>query len=164
MSTPKEKPLYISMLTELPYAYSAGKPLSRFLVAMRDEAKLLASRCQDCAKVLVPPRSFCSNCHQRTPELIEVGPGGTIETFSVINFPFIDPFTGVERPVPYGYGIIKLDGCDNLFPHFLDVNDHTQLAIGQRVEPVFEPREQRTGQLTDIKHFHVIVETKSAKE
>ncbi|KAF0248605.1 MAG: putative nucleic-acid-binding protein containing a Zn-ribbon, partial [bacterium] len=86
-----------------------------------------------------------------------VGPGGTLETFSVINFPFIDPFTGLERPVPYGYGIINLDGCDNLLPHFLDISDHTKLAIGQRVEAVFEEKENRTTALTDIKHFRVLI-------
>ena len=43
MGTPKEKPLYIPIMTELPFAYSAGRPLSRFLIALRDEAKILAS-------------------------------------------------------------------------------------------------------------------------
>jgi len=157
MSTPKEKPLYISIKTDLPYAYSAGRPLSRFLVALRDEAKILASRCNECNYVLVPPRTFCNQCHKLTPEIIEVGPGGVLETFSVINFPFIDPFTGIERPVPYGYGIIKLDGCDNLLPHFLDISDHTKLEIGQRVEAVFEPKESCTGAMTDIKHFKVLI-------
>ncbi len=155
MSTPKEKPLYISIKTDLPYSYSAGRALSRFLVTLRDEAKILATRCSNCAYVLVPPRAFCNQCHKATTEFIEVGPGGTLETFSEINFPFIDPFTGQERPVPYGYGIIKLDGCSNLLPHFLDISDHTKLEIGQRVEAVFE--ENRTGALTDIKHFKVLI-------
>jgi uncharacterized OB-fold protein len=157
MSTPKEKPLYISIQTNLPYAYSAGRPLSRFLVALRDEAKILASKCTHCDYVLVPPRAFCNQCQKPTPDMIEVGPGGNLETFSVINFPFIDPFTGIERPVPYGYAIIKLDGCSNLLPHFLDISDHTKLEIGQRVEAVFEPKESRTGAMTDIKHFKVLV-------
>jgi len=157
MEKPKEKPLYISLLTDLPYAYSAGRPLSRFLVAMRDEAKILASRCNECDRVYMPPRLFCIYCHKKMSDYVEVGPGGTLETYSVINFGFIDPFTGTERPVPYGYGIVKLDGCTNNLPHFLDVNDHTKLAIGQRVEAVFEPREKRIGALTDIKHFRVIL-------
>jgi hypothetical protein len=157
MSTLKEKPLFISIKTDLPYAYSAGRPLSKFLVALRDEAKILASHCSSCDYALVPPRAFCNQCQSPTPEVVEVGPGGTLETFSVINFPFIDPFTGIERPVPYGYGIIKLDGCSNLLPHFLDINDHTKLAIGQRVEAYFEPKENRTGAMTDIKYFRVLI-------
>lgn len=159
MSTPpKEKPHYISILTNLPYAYSAGRPLSRFLVAMRDEAKILASRCQTCSRSMVPPRSFCPHCHKPLTEFVEVGPGGILDTFSVINFSFIDPFTGIERPIPYGYGIIKLDGCDNVLPHFLDVAEPEKLKIGQRVEAVFEPKENRAGALTDIKYFRVLID------
>ena len=158
MEKPKEKPLYISIVADLPYAYSAGRFLSRFLVALRDEAKILASRCGNCKESLVPPRLFCIKCRKRMEEIVEVGPGGVIETYSVINFPFIDPFTGVERPVPYGYGIIKIDGSTNTIPHFLDVSEHEKLHIGQRVEAVFEPREKRTGALTDIKHFHVLLD------
>ena len=157
METPKEKPLYIPIMTELPFAYSAGRPLSRFLVALRDEAKILASHCKNCDRVYVPPRLFCPQCHKKMSDYVEAGPGGTLETYSVINFSFIDPFTGIERPIPYGYGIIKLDGCNNLLPHFLDISDHEKLAIGQRVEAVFEPREQRIGALTDIKFFRVLV-------
>ncbi|MEW6731250.1 MAG: Zn-ribbon domain-containing OB-fold protein [Acidobacteriota bacterium] len=158
MEKPKEKPLYISMQTNLPFAYSAGRALSRFLVALRDEAKILASRCHNCSLVFVPPRHFCHTCHKVMNDLVEVGPGGMLQTFSVINFGFIDPFTGIERPVPYGYGIIKLDGCTNLLPHFLDLGDAQKLALGQRVEAVFEPPEKRSGALTDIKHFHVITD------
>jgi creatinine amidohydrolase len=157
MEKPKEKPLYISLMTDLPYAYSAGRSLSRFLVALRDEEKFLASRCNDCQLVLLPPRLFCTHCHKKMADYVEVGPGGTLETFSVINFGFIDPFTGTERPVPYGYGIVRLDGCSTLLPHFLDVSDHEKLAIGQRVEAVFEPREKRTGAFTDVKYFRVLL-------
>jgi uncharacterized protein len=157
MEKPKEKPLYIPLMTDLPFAYSAGRPLSKFLIALRDEEKFLASRCNACAKVFLPPRLFCIVCHKKMSDYVEVGPGGTLETFSVINFSFIDPFTGFERPVPYGYGIVKLDGCDNFLPHFLDVSDPLKLSIGQRVEAVFEPREKRIGALTDIKHFRVLL-------
>src|SRR5262249_44475085 len=114
--------------------------------------------CPACALTLVPPRAFCTGCHKRMEEFVEVGPGGLLDTFSVINFGFIDPFTGVERPVPYGYGIIKLDNCSNVLPHFLDVSDAQKLAVGQRVEAVFEPAENRKGVLTDIKHFRVIID------
>jgi uncharacterized protein len=158
MSKLKEKPHYISMVADLPYRYSAGRALSRFLVALRDEAKILASQCTNCGLVLLPPRAFCHTCHHRMTEFVEVGPGGRLETFSVINFSFIDPFTGRERPVPYGYGIVQLDGCSNLLPHFLDVCEVSKLAIGQRVEAVFEERKQRTGALTDIRHFRVLTE------
>jgi hypothetical protein len=152
----KGKYLYIKLATHLPYAYSAGRYLSRFLVALRDEGKILASRCSACATVLVPPRLVCGQCFAEMREFVEVGPQGTLTTFSVINFPFIDPFTGAERPVPYGYAIIQLDGCSNRFPHFLEETNLERLRIGLRVEAVFKPQSERVGAMTDIIHFRII--------
>ncbi|MBI3949462.1 MAG: Zn-ribbon domain-containing OB-fold protein [Acidobacteria bacterium] len=154
----KEKLLYIKIATHLPYNYSAGRHVSRFLIALRDEGKILASRCTDCGAVLVPPRVVCGNCFAEMREFVEVGPQGTLRTFSVINFPFIDPFTGVERPVPYGYAIIQLNGCDNRFPHFLEETDLQRLRVGLRVEAVFKPPSERIGAMTDIAHFKIIEE------
>lgn len=151
-----EKPLYINIHAHLPYAYSAGRHVSRFLVALRDQCKILASKCERCSIVLTPPRLVCNQCYGTMNEFVEVGPQGTLATFSVINFPFIDPFTGVERPVPYGYAIIQLDGCSNRFPHFLRETDLNRLRIGQRVQAVFKPDGERTGAVTDISHFEII--------
>jgi hypothetical protein len=156
MKEEKEKYLSIKLATHLPYAYSAGRCMSRFLTALREEGKILAARCAACATVLVPPRVVCGNCFAEIREVVEVGPQGTLRTFSVINFPFIDPFTGHERPVPYGYGIIQLDGCSNRLPHFLDETDLRRLRIGLRVEAVFKPQNERGGAMTDIAHFRVI--------
>jgi hypothetical protein len=158
MGEEKEKFLYIALTTDLPYAYSAGRYLSRFLIALRDEAKILASQCPACATVLVPPRIVCGHCFSEMTECVEVGPRGTLKTFSVINFSFIDPFTGHERPVPYCYAIIQLDGCDNWFPHFLDETNLNRLRIGLRVEAVFKPPGEREGAMTDIAHFRVAQE------
>jgi hypothetical protein len=152
----ESKPLYITLTSELPYAYSAGRHVSRFLVALRDEGKVLASKCAPCSTVLVPPRTVCGSCFSEMNEFVEVGPQGTLKTFSVINFSFIDPFTGKERPVPYTYAIIQLDGCDNGFPHFLDETDLERLRIGLRVEAVFKPPGEREGAMTDIAHFRVV--------
>ena len=152
----KEKLLSINVATHLPYAYSAGRYVSRFLVALRDEGKILASKCATCETVLVPPRIVCGQCFAEMRDFVEVGPQGTLTTFSVINFPFIDPFTGVERSVPYGYAIIQLDGCSNRFPHFLDETDLQKLRIGLRVEAVFKPANERVGAVTDITHFKII--------
>lgn len=154
----QDKYLYIKLATPLPYAYSAGRYMSRFLVALRDEGQILASRCSACGTVLVPPRIVCGNCYAEMREFVPVGPRGTLRTFSVINFPFIDPFTGAERPVPYGYAIIQLDGCSNRFPHFLEETNVDRLRIGLRVEAVFKPRSERVGAMTDILHFRIVEE------
>ena len=68
---------------------------------------------------------------------VEVGPKGVIGTFTILRFAFIDPETGAQKPVPYGYGFIKLDGADTLFQHYISVEDEQKIKVGARVEPVF---------------------------
>jgi uncharacterized OB-fold protein len=87
-------------------------------------------------------------------ELVELSDKGTLVAFTIIRFSFIDPETGITRPVPYGYGFMKLDGCDNSFQHFINIEDESRVKIGARVQAVF--REERRGNLMDIKYFEII--------
>jgi len=43
----------------LPNQYFAGRVGSKFLIALRDENKILGVRCEKCNKVFVPPREYC---------------------------------------------------------------------------------------------------------
>jgi uncharacterized OB-fold protein len=87
-------------------------------------------------------------------EFREVPGTGKIATFTQVNFPFLDPFTGEERPVPYCYGRVELDGADNSFMGFFDVKDFRKLKVGMKVRAVF--REERTGTMRDFSHFEVL--------
>jgi uncharacterized OB-fold protein len=139
---------------EQPFRYSVGKWGSQFLQELRDQKKFLGIRCPRCKKVYVPPRQVCGPCFQRMEELVELSDQGTLVAFTIIRFPFIDPETGVTRPVPYGYGLIQLDGCDNTFQHYINIKDESKVKIGSRVRAVFN--ETRKGNLLDIKYFEVI--------
>lgn len=139
----------------LKFQYSAGIYGSRFLEGLR-EGRILASRCARCRFVLVPPRIVCANCYAKMEEFVSVGPEGTLETFTQVCFPFIDPETGRRRPVPYVYGLIRLDGANNTLQHFLEETDVSRLRIGQRVAAVF--RETRAGTLLDIQYFRTVKE------
>jgi uncharacterized OB-fold protein len=87
-------------------------------------------------------------------ELVEISNQGTLVAFTIIRFSFIDPETGMKRPVPYGYGLIKLDGCDNAFQHFINIEKESKIKIGTRLRAVIN--EKRKGNLLDIKYFKVI--------
>jgi hypothetical protein len=71
-----------------------------------------------------------------------------------LNFGFVDPDTGLQKPVPYTWAFINLDGADNTFIHYVEETDLEKLHVGMRVRAVFE--ENRKGHLLDIKHFEVI--------
>jgi hypothetical protein len=139
------EPIVIRQTPELRYRYAAGRYGSAFLEGLRD-GKVLASRCAKCRRTLVPPRIACAGCFGKMEEIVEVPPRGRL--------PVLDPFTGVQRPIPYCYGMVQFDGTDNTFQYFLSEKDPAKLRIGQRVEAVF--REKREGALADLVHFQPV--------
>lgn len=138
------------------YDYAAGKYASRFMSELRDNARLQGTRCTNCERVLVPPRPVCGICAAPTGEWVEVGPQGSITGFTVVEVPFIDPMTGVQRPVPYGFAFIRLAGADTNIYHFLEESQHDKLRVGMIVEAVF--REDRAGSMADIQYFRTVEE------
>ncbi len=152
--SPKELLIIDSGSARQPFHYAIGLHGSKFFEALRDHKKILAIRCPRCGKVYVPPRGVCGECFVELHEFVEVGPGGSIGTFTILRYNFIDPETGEQKPVPYGYGFIKLDGADTLFQHYIDIEDETKVKIGARVEPVFA--ENRKGTIKDILSFRIV--------
>ena len=137
----------------LHYRYAAGRYGSLFLRGLKDK-KILASRCSKCDRTLVPPRIACTGCFGEMKEIVELSPRGTLLMYTVVSFPFLDPFTGIQRPIPYCYGMIRFEGTTNTFQYFLSERDPSKLRIGQRVEAVF--RDERKGELADLAHFQPV--------
>ena len=137
-----------------PFHYSVGAFGSRFFAELREKKRFMGVRCPGCKKVYVPPRPVCGPCYLPMTEWVEVGPLGTVIAFTILRFAFIDPETGQKKPVPYGYGFIRLDGADTSLQHFLQVEETRPIHIGMRVRPVFE--EVMRGNLRDIRHFEAI--------
>ena len=153
----KKELLYVySGEAEQPFEWSAGKYVSRFLTEMRDGKTLVASKCPKCKKVMIPPRRVCGDCFVEMDEIVPLSGKGTIYSYTVLSFGFVDPDTGKQRPVPYTCSAINLDGTDCTYAHFLEETDPEKLHIGMRVEAVWE--EDRKGHLLDIKHFKTIEE------
>ncbi len=138
---------------EQPFNYAIGMHGSRFFKELK-EKRFVAVKCPKCGKVYVPPRRVCGECYVEMNEFVEVGPGGKIGTFTILRYAFIDPETGEQKPVPYGYGFIHLDGADTYFQHYIDIQDEKKVKIGARVEPVFA--KERKGTIRDIEYFRVI--------
>jgi len=137
-----------------PYRYSTGELGTFFFRELRDSGRIHGRRCAGCGAVYVPPRPVCGPCWKPTEGWVEIGPEGVLEAFTVVHFSFLDPMTGKPRPVPYGYGLIRLDGATSRLQHFLNETDLARLRIGLRVRAKF--REERVGKLTDIEYFEII--------
>lgn len=137
-----------------PFRWAAGAYGSKFLTELRDNKKFVGAKCPKCGKVYVPPRRVCGPCYEELTELVPVSDEGVIVTYTVVSFGFVDPATGKQKPVPYGYAAIMLDGSDTVLLHFVDETDPEKIKIGARVKAVFE--EERTGSLLDINHFELL--------
>jgi len=151
---PQERLVIHSGEAQQAFRYAVGRYGSRFFMELRDHRRILGIRCPGCRKVYVPPRQVCGPCFRRMDDLVEVAPTGILTAFTILRFSFLDPETGKPKPVPYGYGFIRLDGADNAFQHFIEIRDEGRIKIGVRVRAVFE--EERKGNLADIRHFEVL--------
>lgn len=146
------EPIAVRATSEFRFRYAAGRYGSVFLRGLK-EGRIHASRCTKCPRTLVPPRVACTRCFGPMEEIVEVPPRGILLAWTLVAFPFLDPFTGVQRPIPYCYGMVKFEGTDNTFQYFLSEKDPSKLRVGQRVEAVF--RDERKGELADLSHFRV---------
>lgn len=149
----KEEYMKIEANWNIPFVHSAGKHASKFLTELRDNKKIIGSKCPKCNRVLIPPRPFCERCFVTIDKWQEVSDEGEIETLS-INY---TKYIGLPDP-PYALGMVRLDGADTNLLHFLGGIDLTKvdeakekLKIGTRVKAVW--KDKREGRLTDILYF-----------
>ena len=125
------------------YTHALGETASWFYGKIRDDAEIYGRRCAVTNRVLVPPRAFSDQSLEPTSDWVKVGPGGVIETFTIV----YEPFENLPEP-PYAFGYVMLDGADTAIGGFfrgVDLADPhaaaAQLAVGTRVMTKFaEPR------------------------
>jgi uncharacterized OB-fold protein len=131
------------------YRRSMGE-LSTFFLALRDEKKVLGSKCSKCGIVRVPPMAErCPDCNFAETELIEVADTGTMLSTPPITYFANSLF---QEQVPFGRGRVILDGGDTA----LSINLYTTTGIlvpgifnkGTEIKLVY--RDKRVGRITDV--------------
>lgn len=134
------------------YEWTAGLAGTRFLQELRDNARIVGTKCKKCNKILMPPRIFCEVCFSKLDEWEVVSDEGEIYAFCVSNVGI--KTEKLEKPVIVG--IINLDGADGGIYHFIDEVASDDVKIGMRVKAVFKDKKDRTGSILDIKYFKPI--------
>ena len=136
---------------KVPYAWSAGEVGTSYLESVRDSKKFLATRCPDCGIVYHVPRMHCPDCFAECDRWIELGSEGELITFTIVrrHHPELSPLA-----LPFGYGVIKLDGADTGFLHLLSEFEDGELEVGARVEAVFA--DEREGSMLDVRYFRPV--------
>ena len=148
MSAGKEHAFVVEGKMALPYQYFAGTVGSKFLVALRDEKKILGMKCAKCNKVFIPPRATCERCFSDLRDnWVELSDTGVVTGFTVIRYN--EPYQPKEPP--YVLALINLDGADTPFTHLLECGDTANAKVGMKVKAAFA--EERIGSVLDISHF-----------
>lgn len=132
---------------ELAYNYkrSSGPVMSKFFEALGQQ-KILGTK-SNAGKVFSPAAEFDPETNEPLKEMVEVGPGGVVESFSWIE----DPKHHHLIKEPFAFALIKLDGADTSMLHMVTQCNEADLRIGSRVKANWsEIQEQR---ITDIKFF-----------
>lgn len=140
---------------EVPYAHDIGKTASRFLIELRDNSRIMATKCPQCRRIMLPPRSTCERCFTSIEDnWVEAGPEGILEAFTIVTSDY--SFPGMPAP-PFVACLVKMGGSSTAMPQMLlgvDLSDPRKLArklkAGLRVKAVFH--QERKGRITD---FHV---------
>jgi uncharacterized OB-fold protein len=148
MSPDREDSFVVEGKLALPYQYFAGRTGSRFLIALRDEKKIMGLRCEKCDRTFIPPRSTCERCLSDISEnWVELKDTGTVTGFTVVRY--AEPHQPAEPP--YILALIKLDGADTPIPHIIEGIRISEVKAGLRVKAAFAKRSMCT--IMDIDHF-----------
>ena len=129
------------------FSYTAGAVRSRFLTELRDNQKIVGTRCHKCNMVWVPARSTCIRCFTALSDFEQVSDTGEIQSFCVVNRS--QPFYPADPP--FAYGIIQLEGADTHLVHMIGGINADQVKTGMKVKAVF--KKERTGSILDIAYF-----------
>jgi uncharacterized OB-fold protein len=131
---------------EFPYTRSLGPIIGAFAEGL-EQGRILASRAG--GKVLCPPLEYDPYTGESAePELVEVGPEGTVESWTYVP----EPTRSHPSDGPFAFALIRLDGADTALVHAVDAAPGS-LAVGTRVRPRW--KDERTGLVTDIECFEV---------
>ena len=92
--------------------------------------RLLGSRCAQCREVFFPRRVVCANCLGQSLEGIELGPHGTLHTFTYVHVPLF----GALRAEAGSYGVGQVDLDEGPRVQAVLAGERNQLAIGMDLE------------------------------
>ena len=148
----------------LPWKQCAGQYLTKFLIELRDNTRIIGNKCPKCGRINLPPNIVCGWCKIRVEDKpenwVEFSDRGTVVTFLEITERDTEPLTGkLLGKINPGAQILldgaEAEGCTPLY-HILEETDIKKIYIGMRVQAVWRPREECIGSLNDILYFRTI--------
>jgi len=129
------------------YVYTpgiAGLKLAEALI----EGRILGVKCGE--EVYVPAKAYCPDHSEG--EMVEVKGPWVIKTYTIV---YEDMYG--SKVEPRVVAVIAPEGAKGGLIHYVNIEPR-RARIGLKVEPVFRPKEERRGLLTDIMYFKPVEE------
>jgi uncharacterized OB-fold protein len=132
--------------------YTAGIAGERFFREIKDNGRILGTRCGACGLTYVPATMFCERCFAELDEWVEVPSQGKVFTYTVLHRDLDDK--PLDPPATLAY--VKFEGANGGLVHYVGETVQNQVQIGLEVEAVFKDAAEREGSILDVKYFRPI--------
>jgi len=101
----------------------------------REPPRLLGSRCRACGEHFFPRRAICAKCMHEGTDDVELGPRGTLYSFTFVTFPLF----GSTRVEHIGYGVGQIDLPEGPRVQLPLAGKQEEYRIGMTLEAEIEP-------------------------
>lgn len=117
------------LIIEYPFQRTTGPVIGAFLTGLREQVLLGIKGSQ--GQVLVPPTEYDPQTAEELTELVEVGPGGVVDTWCWVRHPM------PKHPLahPFAWALVRPDGADVGFLQPVDAGSPDAMSAGMRVRP-----------------------------
>ena len=128
-------------------------------VDVSEPPRLLGSRCPACAEHFFPRRRFCAKCLADGCEDVQLGPDGTLYTWTYVHFPF---FGSKDGAAGYGVGQVDLPEGPRIQAVLSGAQEDFEIGMPMQLE-LEAVRENEQGQDVVIHRFRPSRPTGSAR-
>ncbi|MGK2949999.1 MAG: Zn-ribbon domain-containing OB-fold protein [Acidimicrobiales bacterium] len=144
MAEPAERGAVLSapLVIEYPFSRTTGPVIGAFLTGLREQV-LLGIKGVD-GTVIVPPVEYDPHTGEDLTELVQVGPGGVVDTWAWVRHPM--PKHPLQHP--FAWALVRPDGAGVGFLQAVDAGSIDAMATGMRVRPRWAA--EREGTIHDL--------------
>jgi uncharacterized OB-fold protein len=127
------------------FRYTAGVAGETFLREIKDNGKLVATRCHNCQLNYLPARIYCERCLSKLTEYVQIENEGIVHSFTVCT----RDSEGKQLPEPVSVAFVRFPGAHG----GLIQRTKGEVVVGDKVRAVFREKSKRTGSILDIEYF-----------
>jgi hypothetical protein len=130
------------------FRYTAGVAGEKFLREIKDNGRLLATRCPNCNLNYLPPRTYCERCMAKLEDYVQVDSVGIVESYTACT----QDSDGKPLPQPVGVALVRFPSAHGGLVH----KTKGEVSVGDKVRVVFKEKPKRTGSILDIEYFEKV--------